>query len=58
MYNSVKAKAKQVKANEVSKDEFKRIIEIYLKELEEEIKDDTKLNINIKVNYAENVNKY
>jgi len=56
MYNSIKAKAKQVKATEVYKDEFENIINAFLNELDKEIETGTRLNINVKVEYVENVN--
>lgn len=56
MYNSVKAKSKQVKATEVNKEEFEKIINNFLEELQEEIENETSLSINIKVEYLEKVN--
>lgn len=56
MYNSVKAKSKQVKATEVNKEEFEKIIKTFLEELQEEIENETSLSINIKVEYLEKVN--
>lgn len=55
MYNSVKAKAKQVKASEINKEEFEKIIKTFLEELQEEIENETSLSINIKVEYLEKV---